>query len=544
MRPPAPPAGPVLRVEGLSKRFGETYALQDVDLRIGPGEIHGLLGQNGSGKSTLVKILAGFHAPEPGAVVAVNGEELPVPMGASTIRRHGVAFVHQDLGLIPELSVGENFALADIATTSTLRIRWSDIQRHTSEALEAFGVRLSADSRVGDLSPVDRALVAIARAFTNLEDSRQHGGGGASPRLLVLDEPTAFLGKDSAGRLEELLQVLVASSDSVLLVSHGLDEIRSLTHRITVLRDGRRVAETATAAVTKAELIRLIVGRDVVAAEQPQTTAGQDVTTGETTEGAVRIELTGGGGMDRLSLSLTLAPGDVVGVTGLRSSGWEDVPYLLFGVKRGSGAIESPRGSVDIAGLTPRRARALGLGLVPADRASQGCIGELSVAENVSMLSLERHVVRGFLRTSRVHADAQRMLAQYDVRPADSRLPLNQLSGGNQQKVLMAKWVEQSPQLLLLHEPTQGVDVGARQQIFDILLGLAASGRRILVASSDHEELARLCSRVIVIAEGRPVATLEGENVTEWGITEACLSTESGHPSDGVGHATAAGQLR
>jgi len=535
---PAPPAAPVLRVEGLSKRFGETYALQDVDLRIGPGEIHGLLGQNGSGKSTLVKILAGFHPPELGAVVAVNGEELPVPLGASTMRRHGVAFVHQDLGLIPELSVGENFALADIATSNTFRIRWPDIQRQTTEALEAFGVQLSADSKVGDLSPVDRALVAIARAFTNLEDSRQHGTGGASPRLLVLDEPTAFLGKDSAGRLKELLQLLVASSDSVLLVSHGLEEIQSLTHRITVLRDGRRVADTATAAVTKGELIRLIVGRDVVATEKPRTAVGQGARTGDA-ESSVRINLTGGGNMDQLSL--TLAPGEIVGVTGLRSSGWEDVPYLLFGVKPGSGAIESPRGSMDIAGLTPRQALDMGLGLVPADRASQGCIGELSVAENLSMLALERHVTKGFLRTARVHADAQRMLARYDVRPADTQLPLSQLSGGNQQKVLLAKWVEQSPQLLLLHEPTQGVDVGARQQIFEILLRLAASGTRILVASSDNEELARLCSRVVVIAEGRPVATLEGESVTEWGITEACLLTEPERSSGCVGNATAGG---
>jgi len=527
------PVVPVLRVEELSKKFGSTYALQDVGLQIAPGEIHGLLGQNGSGKSTLVKILAGFHAPESGALVAINGQEMPLPMNASDIRRQGVAFVHQDLGLIPELSVAENFALAEIATSRRIRIRWPDIRRRAAEALDEFDVRLHVDQRVRDLAPVERALVAIARALTNLQDAHWEISGGRSPCLLVLDEPTAFLGKDSAGRLGEFLQLLVKARDSVLLVSHSLAEVQALTHRVTVLRDGRCVAETATAAVSKADLIQMIVGRQVMTATGRPVDAPSAGSINEPDD-AVKISLTGGGKMNQLTL--TLLPGAVVGVTGLRSSGWEDVPYLLFGVKPGTGKIQSSQGSVDMKGLTPRQALDMGFGLVPADRASQGCIGELSVAENLSMLVLKRHIVKGFLRKSQVHQDAQRLLARYEVRPADPDLPLGQLSGGNQQKVLLAKWIDRHPRLLLLHEPTQGVDVGARQQIFEILLDLAAAGTRILIASSDQEELAHLCSKVVIIADGGAVVTLEGADLTEQAITEACLSTERGRLSNEEHH--------
>lgn len=531
---------PVLEMKNISMHFDGTYALNDVSLTIGPGEIHGLLGQNGSGKSTLIKVLSGYHTPEPGGQILVNGLLMPMPLTAQRLGRHGVAFVHQNLGLIPELSIGENFVLSELSTEMRLRISWSRVHEQATAAIARFGVTLDSRQRVSELAPIDRAIVAIVRALEKLrllERERPENSAGStsdlpSSGLLVLDEPTAFLEKSSVGQLSAFLRTLASEAHSILLVSHNLEEVQEFTDRITVLRDGARVADIATSDVSTEQLIRLIVGETIPEDSLPEAAS---IRSNNTTDEAVEendvlsIDLRRGGRIRNVRIDLQ--PGDVIGITGLRGSGWEDVPDSLFGLLPADGSIGSPSGRLSLANLTPKRAIGWGVGLVPADRSTQGGMGELSISENLMMLRLDQYSRRGVLQTRRLLRDAEGLVTRFRVRPPRADLTFSQLSGGNQQKVVLAKWINYGPRLLLLNEPTQGVDVGARQQIYDLLHGLVASGCRILLASSDYDELAIMCSRVFIVGGGCIVGDLAGPRATESAIAEACLSTSAHGPS-------------
>lgn len=525
---------PVLEMKNISMQFDGIYALNDVSLTIGPGEIHGLLGQNGSGKSTLVKVLSGYHTPEPGGRIFVNGSLMPMPLTAQRLGRQGIAFVHQNLGLIPDLSIAENFVLSELSTEMRLRIRWSRVHELATAAIARFGVSLDSRQRVSELAPIDRAIVAIVRALEKLrllegpESSAGNTSDAPSSGLLVLDEPTAFLEKSSVRRLGAFLRNLASAEHSILLVSHNLEEVQAFTDRITVLRDGARVAGNATSNVSTEQLIRLIVGEDSPEAALTTTTDNrlQNVAGEVDAETDVlSIDLRNGGRIRNLRVDLQ--PGNVIGITGLRGSGWEDVPDSLFGLLPADGSIESRSGRLSLTNLTPRRAINWGVGLVPADRATQGGMGELSISENLMMLRLDQYSRRAILQTRRLLRDAEGLVTRFRVRPPSVDLTFSQLSGGNQQKVVLAKWINYGPRLLLLNEPTQGVDVGARQQIYGLLHRLAASGCRILLASSDYDELAIMCSRVFIVADGCVVVDLAGAGVTESAIAEACLSANA-----------------
>jgi ribose transport system ATP-binding protein len=522
---------PVLQMTNISKQFNGVLALDRVSLSIGRGEIHGLLGENGSGKSTLIKVLSGYHDPEPGAIVEVNGHSMPMPLTTQVLRRHGVAFVHQNLGLIPELSIAENFALPELSTERRMRIRWSEYHALATEAVGKFGMALDSRKIVSDLAPVDRAIISIVRALESLKRSSYSGLATQTavepglPGLLVLDEPTAFLEKESVMRLGKFLRSLVRDQHSILLVTHNLEEIRSFTDSITVLRDGSTVATKVTKSASNEQLVELIVGTGVADGPSqihPEDRAEEAVGEGGPRDDSLLIELQRGGRIRNFEVEIQ--PGDIVGVTGLRGSGWEDLSDSLFGLLPAVGSIESKTGRLGLAGLTPKRAIEWGVGLVPSDRAGQGGIGTLSVSENVMMLRLGDYFQGGILRGRRLLRDADQLVERFRVRPSNVNLPFAQLSGGNQQKVVLAKWVHHRPKLLLLSEPTQGVDVGARKQIFELLRELALSGTRVLLASSDYDELASLCTRVFIISDGRVVAGLEGSELSESLIAEACLS--------------------
>ena len=525
---------PVLEMKNISMQFDGIYALNDVSLTIGPGEIHGLLGQNGSGKSTLVKVLSGYHTPEPGGRILVNGSLMPMPLTAQRLGRQGIAFVHQNLGLIPELSIAENFVLSELSTEMRLRISWSRVHELATAAIARFGVSIDSRQRVSELAPIDLAIVAIVRALEKLrllegpESSAGNTSDAPSSGLLVLDEPTAFLEKSSVQRLGAFLRTLASAEHSILLVSHNLEEVQAFTDRITVLRDGARVAGDATSNVSTEQMIRLIVGEDSPEAALTTTTDNRlqnvaDEVDAETD--VLSIDLRNGGRIRNLRVNLQ--PGNVIGITGLRGSGWEDVPDSLFGLLPADGSIESRSGRLSLTNLTPRRAINWGVGLVPADRATQGGMGELSISENLMMLRLDQYSRRGILQTRRLLRDAEGLVKRFRVRPPSVDLTFSQLSGGNQQKVVLAKWINYGPRLLLLNEPTQGVDVGARQQIYGLLHRLADSGCRILLASSDYDELAIMCSRVFIVADGCIVVDLAGAGVTESAIAEACLSANA-----------------
>ncbi|MEQ8348361.1 MAG: sugar ABC transporter ATP-binding protein [Sneathiellaceae bacterium] len=507
-----PPESAALAIHGLSKRFGGALALDAVDLDIAEGEVHGLLGQNGSGKSTLIKILAGFHAPEPGARVTLHGADVPLPIPPGAARRMGLAFVHQHLAMLPSLSVLENLRLWRFSTERRWRIDWRREQAQARETFARFGLDIDPRARLADLSQVERALVAIVRAF---EDLRAGNASGTARGILILDEPTPFLPSAGVDQLFSLVRDVVREGASVIFVSHDVDEIMEITDRATVLRDGKVAGTLETAQSSADDFVEMIIGRKVELFQAwPHDAAAEPVT--------VRVEGLSGGMVK--DLSLDLHRGEILGLTGLLGSGFDELPYLLYGARPvAAGRLDLPSGSFDLRRMAPPAAIAAGIALLPSDRLFAAGVGSLSVADNVTLPVLGEFLSGLGLDWGGIRGRARDLGDRYDVRPNRADLLLSALSGGNQQKVLMAKWLQTDPVLLLLDEPTQGVDVGARQRLFQALGEAAQGGTTIVVASTDAEQLAQICDRVLVFARGRIVQELTGGQVTKEIITEQCL---------------------
>jgi len=505
-------AAPRLELRSLSKSFGGTQALHDVHLSVLPGEVHGLLGENGSGKSTLVKILVGFHHPDEGQLL-IDGEPVRLPLAPGQFRELGMSFVHQDLGLVESLSALENLRVAELASPrSRLRISWRRERMRARETFERYGVRIDPTATVASLKPVERALLAIVRA---LEGIRSVGRGEG---LLVLDEPTVFLPKEGVDRLFALVRDAAATGASILFVSHDLDEVREITDRVTVLRDGEVVGTVRTGDTSKATFVQMIIGR--------QLAALADVEHADLTERHVGVSVEGLTGASVRDVSFDIHDGEIVGLTGLLGSGFEEVPYLLYGARQATAGRLVLRGqSIDLRKLAPSGSIEFGLVLIPADRKTDGSVGSLPVVDNMALSVLDRYFNGFLLQRRRMRREMGALMRGFDVRPSDPALPYGLLSGGNQQKALLAKWFQTNPRLLLLDEPTQGVDVGARQQIFRLLRrAVEEGGRHVLCASSDYEQLSLLCDRVIVFGRGRIWRELAGGDVTKERIIEQCYA--------------------
>ncbi len=352
-------------------------------------------------------------------------------------------------------------------------------------------------SPVEALRPWQRPMLAIIRAVDETRAlSRRSGRQGG---LLVLDEPTASLADSNVGQLFELIRRLQTAGFGVLFVSHDLDEVLAITERVTVLRDGRVVGSGATKGFTRNDLVRLIVGHEM----PPTSTAAR----AEARPSGHLMEIHGLAGPGVRGVDFSLSPGEILGVSGLIGSGFAEVGPMLIGAHPARhGRMRLGTRTVDLSTITPAGAIAAGVSYVPGERLREGCIGELSVAENVGLPVLDRFFRRGWLHRRALASHARAQIARFGVRPADPSLALEALSGGNQQKVLLAKWLQLEPRLLILQEPTQGVDVGAREQIFTIIRAFAARGGGVLCLSGDHEQLAALCSRVLIFRRGRIAA--------------------------------------
>jgi ribose transport system ATP-binding protein len=335
----------------------------------------------------------------------------------------------------------------------------------------------------------------------------------------VLDEPTVFLPRDGVEKLFRLMRELAASGAGVLFVSHDLDEVRDVTDRVTVFRDGSSIGTTNTADTDEQQLVEMIIGRELSGVTGHAITAVRD----RPGPATVVKQLSGGALHD---VSFQIGKGEVLGLAGLAGSGFEDVPYLLFGAREAhTGTIALADQTLLLSKMTPRSAVDAGLALIPADRKAAGSVASLSVADNVSMQVASRYFRRGVFHRRELNADVAATLRKFDVRPSDPTALYGALSGGNQQKVMLAKWLQTDPSLLLLHEPTQGVDVGAREEILGIVRGLAEAGTTVLCSSSDHEQLALICDRVLVFSRGEIVGELVGEDVRKEQITERCLAS-------------------
>jgi ribose transport system ATP-binding protein len=514
---------PRLQTRNVSKSFGSFRALSNVDLEVAPGELHALVGQNGSGKSTLIKILTGYHAPDHGSQMYVDGEPVTLPISTVERRRHGLSVVHQNLGLVPERTVTENLRLGRFkAAKFSRRVNWRQERSETAAILERLGSSISPASLVADLSAEERATVAIGRA---LQDHRPGSG------LIVFDESTRALTKESLVRFYEQVRGVILEGASVLMISHRMEEVLERSDRVSVLRDGHLVlAGARTAGLSETELARAVLGRTLVAA----TREAHD---GRSRRGAVAVRVRGLTTPAMHATDFDVHEGEILGVTGLTGSGYEDIPYALAGASSGNhGTIRIDEGERDLARDGLRELMAAGVALIPGDRTVQGLAPGLTVSQNITVPRVASTGKTWWTGRRWQSEEVAEFIRRLDIRPPDPLAPVATLSGGNQQKVLLAKWVASVPRLLLLHEPTQAVDIGARHDIVATLRDLASNGTCLLVAASDPQELSILCDRVLVVRDGTIAAELE-EDLSQDTIVEVTFGGRGVSTVDGLADA-------
>jgi ABC-type sugar transport system ATPase subunit len=480
---PAPP--PVVELDGITKAFVGIKVLKDVSFDVRPGEIHALLGENGAGKSTLIKILSGVHQPDFGAV-RIDGQ----PVNFATPRQalaYGIATIYQELLLFPELSVAENIFIGHGPRRSWGGLDWPAMRARARALLDSLdSPDLDVDVKVGSLSVANRQRVEIAKALSH------------EARVLIMDEPTAALAEADVRRLIDVVKRLKAQGVAIIYVSHRLPEIFELADRVTVLRDGAAVATRAIGDVDEATLVNMMVGRPLDRMF-PRSNA---------TIGDVVLEARGlGDGTKVFDIDLQLRAGEIVGIAGLVGSGRTELALTLFGVRKAAtGRILLDGRPVRIDG--PRAARNLGIAYVPEDRAQQGLVRPMAVGHNISMAMLDR-LARGIvIRAGEEYARAEAAMRAFDIRGRGPRQPAAQLSGGNQQKVVLAKWLQTGPRVLIMDEPTRGIDVGAKAEIYHLMAELARQGKAILMISSELPEVLGMSDRVMVMSSGRFVAEL------------------------------------
>jgi ribose transport system ATP-binding protein len=493
-----------LLFDGIDKHFGGTYALKDVTLAVARGEILALLGENGAGKSTLIKVLGGIHNPDGGRVL-INGQPYnhrPAAYG----ERQKVAFIHQDLGLIEWMTVAENIALALGYSRTKGVINWKEVEAFAAQALAKVQCTFDPTLRVEDLSRTEKSLVAIARALA------------VDSEFLVLDEPTASLPADEVERLFQAIRPLRQRGVGMIYVSHRLDEIFRIADRVAVLRDGMLVGVRNIEHTTSEELVQKIVGRKTRETVKVQAEPGHDI-----------LQLRNFCVADVGPMDITLRQNEIVGLVGLRGAGHEDISRALFGLKSFDGQVllqgETPQLS------TPQRAMKSGVGLVAKDRTEESVAMSLTIREN-TFLNPE-----GFgrklmsLLAPKTEADQASIIgAELGLSPNDPSLAIEALSGGNQQKVVIGRWLATGRKLLLCEDPTAGVDVGAKAEIYALLNRALSDGVGILLISTDFEEITAICHRAIVFSQGKIVDELSGTRLTTENLIQ---SASAGNISTG-----------
>jgi ribose transport system ATP-binding protein len=487
-------SGPLLDVAGLTKRFTGTLALDAIDFDVRCGEVHALLGQNGAGKSTLIKILAGVYEPDAGEI---RWRDRCVRPGADPLP---IAFIHQDLGLVDWMTVAENVAVqTGYPRDRRGLISWRGVRRAAIDALSALGSDIDPDLPVATLAAAERSLVAIARALAVKSD------------ILVLDEPTAALPEADVGRLLDALKRLRAGGIGVLYVTHRLDEVFRIADRVTVLRDGRRVATLRLDETSPGDLVEKIVGRSLADAFVRPAPSSERVVLD--VEGIV-AEAVG-------PVSFTVKAGETLGLVGLRGAGHHTIGRALFGqIARSAGHVSLDGAEVDPA--DPADAMRKHIGFVSSRRAEESIAANMSVRENVYVnpTATGKRVLQPVWRGDEVSA-CRAILERLSVKPRDPEAVVATLSGGNQQKVVLARWMEARVRLLILEEPTIGVDVGSKAEIYHLLQQSLKEGLSVLLLSSDFEEVERICHRALVFSRGRVVAEIPRGELTIARLTAA-----------------------
>ena len=472
---------PAAEVRGATKTYGGVHALNDVDFTVAPGEVRALLGKNGAGKSTLIRLLAGAESADGGQIL-IGGRELERAT-VQEAKHLGVSTVYQELSLIPNMTVSENLFMGH--WPGGYRIDHRRMDREAVAALDRIGLRLDPRSLVGQLSIADRQLVEIARAVKD------------EPRLLILDEPTSSLAAAEVDRVVEVVRTIQQAGVAVIFVSHRVPEIRRVASTATVMRDGRKVADLDLATTSTEEMIDLMLGeasRETAKVADPLTA------------GPVLAEVRGLRVEPKLvDIDLEVRLGEVLGIAGVLGSGRTELLQVIAGLRSAdAGTVHVDGTRVD--GRGPHHAMALGVGLTPEDRKVDGIVPELGLDENLVLSDLRSVSTVGVLSRAKVADAAQDAMTTMSIKSAGQRTPVRALSGGNQQKVVIGRWIHAGSRLLLLDEPTRGVDVRAKAQIYELVRRLAGDGKAVVFVSSEMEELNLVCDRVVVLNGGRIVS--------------------------------------
>ncbi len=479
----------LVELSGIRKSFGGVHALQGVDFALKPGEVHALLGENGAGKSTLMRVLGGEYVPEAGTV-KVGGMQQQFRSPIDAIDR-GIAIIHQEMALATDLTVAENIFLAELPAT----ISWRVLRRRAKDLIASLGFDISPSAIVADLSVAHQQVVEIAKAL-----SRNAG-------VMVFDEPTAVLSMRDAERLLGIIRTLRERGVGIIYISHRLDEVFRIADRITVMKDGASVATVQRGDVEIDDVIRMMVGRPLKAlfGEDVPRQSGAEVLRIENLSDGKRIH----------GVSLAVRAGEIVGLGGLVGAGRTELVRMIFGAERAHSGEIYIRGEERTI-RTPRDAVRAGIGLVPESRKEQGLILDFPIRVNATMSRLAPLVnALGFVRRSKEQATVETLASRLRIKAGSLNDPASSLSGGNQQKVVLAKWFHADGDLLIFDEPTRGVDVGAKTEIYSLIKSLAAEGRAVLVISSEHLELFGLCDRILVMREGELTGALEPSDYSE-----------------------------
>jgi rhamnose transport system ATP-binding protein len=479
-----------VELRGISKRFGATAALTDVSMDLRAGEIHALVGENGAGKSTLVKILAGVYQPDSGTIL-LDGESTQIH-GPAHSRSLGIAVVHQEPRLFPDLTVAENVFIGHAPSGRLSTIDWGGTRRAAKALFDELDVQVDVGAPVRGLSMADQQLIEIAKSLS------------LEARVLILDEPTASLSAHEVARLFTIVRRLRDRGVSVLFVSHRLVEVFDVSDRATVFRDGRHVVTTATSELTTADLVRHMVGRTVSLFPK-----------GEAAIGDILLEVQGLARAGEFrDVSFTVRAGEILGLAGLVGAGRTEIARVLFGISQPTvGEVRLDGRPVQFA--TPSAALRAGIAYVPEDRHLDGLVLDFSIADNITLPILSRLFPRLFVRRSIERSLAKGYTDRLQVRMTGVDQPVQALSGGNQQKVVIAKWLATKPRVLILDEPTRGVDIGAKVEVHRIVSDLAASGLGIILISSDLPEVLAMSDRILVLHEGRVIAEIARKDATE-----------------------------
>jgi rhamnose transport system ATP-binding protein len=491
----------LLELIQISKSFSGVEVLHHVSFSLRPGEVHALLGENGAGKSTLVKVMTGVHQPESGEI-RLNGE--PVHFSdARDSRQAGIAAIYQELSLFPDLDVAENIFVGRQPTKSGGRIDWRKIYREAGQLLDSLGVHLDLKKKARHLSIAQQQMVEIARAFS------------IQARILVMDEPTSSLTLNEVADLFRLVRRLREDGTAIVFISHRLEELFEIADRVTVLRDGYYVDTCFMKEVTRDELIRMMVGRTI-----SNLFPKQEVKVGDV---ILDVENLARAGIFE-NVSFELRAGEILGMAGLVGSGRTDVARAIFGVEPPTGGSIRVQGR-EVRIRSPQQAIELGLAYVPEDRQTHGLVPPMDIVSNISLPTLEKYVRRGWLQGTAERSAAYAMARQMEVRANNIWQLVRELSGGNQQKVVLAKWLSTDPRILILDEPTRGIDVGTKAAVHALMSKLASQGIAILMISSELPEVLGMSDRVLVMREGRVTAILDRAEATQEKILHFATQT-------------------